>query len=262
MPPIHIPLWKSSPSRPDLTLYPADSAHPRGAVMVCPGGGYQSLSHHEGAEVAERLAEAGFDAAVLRYRLGPDHHHPAMIQDAQRGMRLMRQRPEIRAEKVAVLGFSAGGHLASSLAVHFDRWVSDEDDLSEAYPARPDAVVLCYPVIDMDGPYTHQGSREALLGQDASLELAETMSTYLQVSAATPPTFLWHTADDAVVPMQNSLIYATVCRNMGVSVELHVYESGEHGLGLAPGHGASVWFDACTEFLDRQFASSSAPPFS
>ncbi|MBB6431175.1 alpha/beta hydrolase [Algisphaera agarilytica] len=254
---IRIPLWHRESARPDLTLYPTESAEPRGAVMVCPGGGYQVLSDHEGWDVAERLAEAGFDAAVLRYRLGPHNHHPAMLHDAQRGLRLMRQRPEIRAEKIAVLGFSAGGHLASSLAVHAERWASDKDDLAGEVSARPDAAVLCYPVIDMAGAHTHEGSRNALLGEDADPAVAEMMSTHLQVNADTPPTFLWHTADDEPVPMQNSLMFATACREAGVPVELHVYESGVHGLGLAPGHPAGAWFDACTAFLDRQFPSQS-----
>ncbi|MEM9417914.1 MAG: alpha/beta hydrolase [Planctomycetota bacterium] len=257
MSPIRIPLWNGPANRPDLTLYPTDSTNPRGAVMVCPGGGYQVLSDHEGWDVAERLVEAGFDAAVLRYRLGPHNHHPAMIHDAQRGLRLMRQRSEIRSEQIAVLGFSAGGHLASSLAVHFDQWTCAEDDLAGEVSARPDAAVLGYPVIDMVGTHTHEGSRNALLGEGADVALSEIMSTHLQVTAETPPTFLWHTADDEPVPMQNSLMFAAACQEAGVPVELHVYESGVHGLGLAPDHAAGAWFEACTAFLDRQFASES-----
>jgi len=225
--------------------------------MVLPGGGYRQLAEYEGGVVAERLNAAGFDAAVLRYRLAPGHQHPAMIHDAQRGMRLMRQHPSIRASRFAVLGFSAGGHLASTLAVHHDRFAADHDDLVSQFTARPDAAVLCYPVIDMNAPNVHAGSRLHLLGEHPTTESIELLSTHKHVNAATPPTFLWHTADDGPVPVQNSLLFAAACREARVSTELHVYESGVHGLGLADDHAeAHAWFAACAAFLDRHLRAA------
>ncbi len=240
---------------PSLALYPCDAAQPRGGVMVLPGGAYHHLADHEGRPIAERLNDAGFDAAVLRYRLAPDHQHPDMINDAQRGMRLMRQHPAIRATRLAVLGFSAGGHLASTLAVHGERFASDRDDLTGRYAARPDAAVLCYPVIDMADLNTHSGSRLGLLGESPDAELVQTLSNHRQVDADTPPTFLWHTADDDAVPVHNSLMFAAACRQARVPVELHVYESGRHGLGLADDHPeAQAWWPACVSFLGRHLA--------
>lgn len=253
MPTERLALWRDQTDGPSLTLYPAEAKRPRGAVMVCPGGGYAHLADHEGPTIAERLNTAGFDAAVLRYRLGPEHRHPAMIHDAQRGLRLMRTHRSIRAGKIAVLGFSAGGHLASTLAVHHDTFTSDHDGSASSVSARPDAAVLCYPVIDVAGPENaHTGSRNNLLGPDADAALLEQMSTHRHVDARTPPTFLWHTADDPSVPMGNSLLFARACRAAGVPVELHVYESGRHGLGLAEGEpDVAGWWALCLAFLDR-----------
>lgn len=245
-------LWPDETIPATLTFFPTQRDVPRGAVMICPGGGYGHLADHEGQPIARRLAEAGFDAAVLRYRLAPHCRHPDMIHDAQRGMRLMRQHPAIRAEKIAVLGFSAGGHLASTLAVHHDRFVSDDDDLVSRHSARPDAAVLCYAVVDLGGPDTHVGSRIALLGDDADPRLTALLSTHRHVDEQTPPTFLWHTADDTAVPMQNSLQFASACRAAGVPVELHVYEAGSHGLGQAADlPDVRTWVDHAIHFLSR-----------
>ncbi|MEO0514175.1 MAG: alpha/beta hydrolase [Planctomycetota bacterium] len=253
-----LPLWPDAGGDaeiPSLSLFPCD-ATPRGGVMVLPGGGYHHLADHEGAVIAEQLNAAGFDAAVLRYRLAPDHQHPAMINDAQRGMRLMRQHPAIGATRLAVLGFSAGGDLASTLAVHGERFTTERDDLAGQYAARPDAVVLCYPVIDMADPYAHAGSRLGLLGESPDADLVQTLSNHRQVDANTPPTFLWHTAEDDAVPVHNSLMFAAACRDARVPVELHVYESGGHGLGLAADHAeAKAWWPACVSFLGRHLAA-------
>lgn len=254
MPEAILDLWTTSPGEgeaPSLTLYPTTQTPPRGGVMVLPGGGYQHLADHEGSSIAVRLNEAGFDAAVLRYRLAPHHRHPDMIHDAQRGMRMMRQHPAIRAEKIAVLGFSGGGHLASTLAVHAERFTAEADDLAGRVSARPDAAVLCYPVIDMAGPHSHSGSCDALLGPMPDAKLIQQLSNDQHVGGDTPPTFLWHTADDESVPIHNSLMFAAACREARVPVELHVYESGNHGLGLADDHPAKAWFPACVEFLAR-----------
>ncbi len=240
-----------------LTWFPAErpqqavgfTTAARGAVMVLPGGGYAHLAEHEGAPVAERLAEAGFDAAVLRYRLGnAGHRHPAMVQDAVLGLQKMCERFGGAGKvRTGVLGFSAGGHLASSLLVHGRRFAETQDK-----PCQPDAAVLCYPVIDLQGEtLVHQGSREQLLGPDPSAELKRLMSTHLHVDERSPPTFLWHTADDGPVPVAHSLRFAKACRAAGVATESHIYESGPHGLGLAEGTMAEGWFDLAVQFLHR-----------
>ncbi len=226
--------------------------------MVCPGGGYWGLADHEGDPIAQGLAAEGFDAAVLHYRLAPTHRHPQMLHDAQRGMRLMRQHAAIRAKKTAVLGFSAGGHLASTLAVYGGQFGCEQDDLAAEVEARPDAAVLCYPVIDLAGESAHVGSRTALLGPEADPEEVACLSNHNHVNENTPPTFLWHTADDDVVPLENSLMFARACRQAQVPVELHVYESGEHGLGLACDRSdVRQWFAACVAFLGRHLDDAS-----
>ena len=262
MAPAVLPLWPDGAQvpgrRPTLTLYPAPGAAGAATVLVLPGGGYERLGDHEGAPVALRLNEHGLHAAVLHYRLGPAHRHPAMLDDARRGVRLLRARAADRGlepAEVAVLGFSAGGHLASTLAVHPDLRPSPEDDLRHRHSARPDALVLCYPVIDLDGPWTHAGSRRALLGDDADEASAALLSTQRHVSPATPPTFLWHSADDDEVPVGNSLEFAGACRRHGVPIELHVYESAPHGLGLADDRpDVRTWMDHCVAFLRRHLS--------
>ncbi|MEM7625503.1 MAG: alpha/beta hydrolase [Planctomycetota bacterium] len=247
-----IDLWPDMAGGPGLKLYPTTDTKPRGGVMVCPGGGYGSHAPHEGEPVAERLNAAGFDAAVLTYRVAP-HRHPAMLHDARRGLRLMRQHPAIRSPKIAVLGFSAGGHLASTLTVHHGRFPSDIDEFAATVNGRPDAAILCYPVIDLvDNAIAHAGSRLNLLGPEPDADLLELLTTHRHVAADTPPTFLWHTAQDASVVCDNSLRFAEACRVAGVPVEMHIYEEGSHGIGLAEDHPeARGWFDACAGFLDR-----------
>ncbi|MEM6391901.1 MAG: alpha/beta hydrolase [Planctomycetota bacterium] len=245
-----LPLWPDTPG-PTLTLHPTTAAPPRGAVMVIPGSGYHQLAEHEGTPVAERLAQAGFDAAVLRHRVHPDRH-PAMIHDAQRGIRLMRCHSAIRAERYASLGFSAGGHLASTLAVHPERFVCPEDDLADAVPARPDAVVLAYPVIDLAGDAAHAGSRLGLLGDDPDPDDLALLCTHRHVQADTPPAFIWHGLLDCGVPPENALLYATACRRAGVPFDLHLYERADHGVGLAEQQPeVARWFDDCVLFLGR-----------
>ncbi len=250
-----IPLWPNRP-RPDLTVSLSETKDPIGGVLVCPGGGYQHLAvGHEGADMLAALSAAGFDAAMLRYRLGPHNHHPAMIHDAARGMRLFRQQLEQagRLKRVAVLGFSAGGHLAATLAVHHDSFPCDDDDLAGDVSARPDAAVLCYPVIDMAAESAHLGSIKNLLGERAEDEAQRAlMSPHRHVDAESPPTFLWHTVEDAAVAMEDSVTFATACRAHGVPFELHLYERGRHGLGLAPElPDVASWFGLATAFLQR-----------
>ncbi len=242
--------------------YLLDGDEPLPAVLVLPGGGYGSLAPHEGHDIALWLNREGFHAVVLNYRLGSaGHHHPATIHDAQRAMRLVRACAEewrIKPDAIAVLGFSAGGHLASTLTVHHAAFACEEDDLLGRFDARPDAAVLCYAVIDMAGVPSHGGSRSNLLGsrqEDAALR--ELLSTHRHVTAQTPPTFLWHTANDPSVPLPNAMQFAAACHGAGVPVELHVYERGPHGLGLAnrPDRACdpsiATWADLCTAFLRR-----------
>ena len=231
------------------------SRQPRPLVLVCPGGGYGHLAPHEGMPVAEAFNRHGFHAAVLDYSLAPDAQHPQMLNDVQRAIRLIRKLASDWGvtDKIAVLGFSAGGHLASSAATLFDQYTSERDDLAGAYSARPDAAVLCYAVLELlDPAFAHGGSRKNLLGAAADDDaLAEAMSTCRRVTPQTPPCFLWHTAEDPGVPVDNSLRFTAACRRHNVPVELHVYESGRHGVGLAPDLPARGWVDLAAAFLHR-----------
>jgi acetyl esterase/lipase len=264
IPPQIIPLWPQEPPgsapgdtfRPWLEPYLAPAGRStRGTVLVLPGGGYGGRAAHEAAVVARRFNAAGLHAAVLHYRVAPNRH-PAPLMDAARGLRLLRQRAaawSLDPGRIAVLGFSAGGHLAASLGTLHARYpFAAEDDLA-AVSNRPDALLLCYAVLS-SGICGHGGSFANLLGPRAGDPacLAE-LSLEKQVSADTPPTFLWHTSDDAAVPVQNSLLFATALREQGVPFELHVFPHGRHGLGLADQvPAAAVWPElACRWLLDR-----------
>lgn len=211
--------------KPSLAIYPA--AQPNGAaVLVCPGGGYVHLAaDHEGRQIAEWFNALGVTAFVLKYRLAPRYRHPAMIEDARRAMRIIRSRAKefgIDPARVGVMGFSAGGHLASTLSTHFQEG------------ERPDFAILCYPVISFTTRYTHSGSMRALLGDPPDPALAWELSNELRVTSQTPPTFLFHTNADTGVPAENSVLYYLALRRAGVPAELHIYQEGRHGVGLAP----------------------------
>ncbi len=218
---------------PWLEVYPAATAGPVGGVLICPGGGYGGRAEHEAGPIAAAYNAAGLAAAVVHYRVAPQRH-PAPLLDAARALRLLRLRAEeygLRADKIAVLGFSAGGHLAGSLGVHHHRFGVDQVDRTGC-SSRPDALILCYPVLT-SGAFTHRGSMLNLLGEAPAAELLDMMSLENQVDAQTPPTFLWHTADDGGVPVENSLGFAQALSRHRVPFELHVYPHGRHGLGLA-----------------------------
>lgn len=206
------------------------------AVIVCPGGGYNSLAEHEGIDYARWLNGQGLAAFVLRYRLGRDgYRHPSMWQDLTRAVRLVRARSKawkLDPHRLGVMGSSAGGHLAATVLTHFDSGDPRAEDLTERVSSRPDFGVLCYPVITMVGEFAHDGSRRNLLGETPHPQLAEYLSTERQVTPDTPPCFLWTTGNDPVVPAANTLLFAEALARRGVSVELHVYENGPHGLGL------------------------------
>lgn len=263
-----IALWPGQPTSPEplgqhatLTPYLLDGDAPRPVVLVLHGGGYWGLAPHEGEPIARRMNSAGFHAAVLRYRTAAaGHRHPAMLHDVQRAVRVLRDRAEswhIDPRGVAVLGFSAGGHLAASSATLHGQHTCADDDLAGRCSDRPDAAVLCYPVIDLAGVAAHSGSCRNLLGDPPAAGMPEQMSLHTRVDAHTPPTFLWHTAEDAGVPVENALLFAAACRAAGVPFELHVFERGRHGVGLADGNGCpdlpdvAPWADLCVAFLRR-----------
>lgn len=207
-----------------------------GCVLVCPGGGYQGLAPHEGVSIANFLNERNIAAAVLRYRLFPKYGHPAPLLDVSRALRTLRHRAgewRFDPHKIAVMGFSAGGHVASTLCTHFDTGDAGATDAIDRESSRPDLGVLCYPVITLRNPYTHAGSRRNLLGENPDPKLVELLSNDERVTKDTPPTFLFHTADDEAVPVENSMLYAAALRKHGVPFAMHLYEKGRHGVGLA-----------------------------
>ncbi len=223
---------------PSLTLYslPGGQAA-RSAVVVCPGGGYAALAmDHEGRQIAEWLNSLGIAAYILKYRLAPRYHHPAMIEDAQRALRYVRAHaPEwgIAPDRIGIWGFSAGGHLASTAATHLDAGNPSAADPIDRVSSRPDFAILAYPVITCSEWFRHQGSCKNLLGDNPDPKLADYLSNEKQVTAQTPPTFLFHTNDDEGVPAENSVAFYMALRKAGVPAELHIYQHGRHGVGLA-----------------------------
>jgi acetyl esterase/lipase len=234
--------------KPALTPWlPKPESRPSGlAVLVCPGGGYGALAmDHEGRQVAMWLNSQGIAAFVLKYRLGPRYRHPAPLQDAQQAMRLIRKRAaewKLDPNRVGVMGFSAGGHLSATLA-------------TQNLPGtRPDFAILGYPVITFTEEISaHKGSRRNLLDDSPDRKLVEELSAELRVSADTPPVFLFHTNEDAGVPPENSILFYMACRKYKVPVEMHIYEKGPHGVGLAPTDIAlSSWPARLSDWLRRR----------
>lgn len=224
---------------PEITVYPAPAGSTtRTAVVVFPGGGYVNLAmNHEGRDIASWLNARGVTAFVLKYRLAPRYRHPSMLQDAQRAVRTARSLAEklgYDQNRVGIWGFSAGGHLASTASTHFDAGNPSASDPIERHSSRPDFAVLCYPVISFDDAIAHSGSKRNLLGENPDPKLVENLSNEKQVTAQTPPTFLFHTGDDPGVPVENSIHYYLALRKHKVPAELHVYQHGRHGVGLAP----------------------------
>jgi len=229
------------------------SAAPHACVVVCPGGGYERRAPHEADPIALWLNAAGFSALVLHYRVAP-YRHPQPLKDAQRAIRLARVNAadwNIDPDRIAILGFSAGGHLAASTAVLWDRGDPSSPDFPARQSSRPDALVACYPVITF-GKERHNGSMVALLGRKPDKELRKLLSLQNGVTPETPPAFLWHTADDAGVPVANSLLFATALGRCKVPFELHVFPHGRHGLGLAEGDSVvGTWPGLCASWLRR-----------
>jgi acetyl esterase/lipase len=241
--------------KPSITVFPAPADKANGAaLMICPGGGYGGLAvDHEGKAIADWMNSVGVTAFVLRYRLGPRYHHPAPLQDVQRAIRIVRTRAaewKLDPKRIGVIGFSAGGHLASSVSTHFDAGDPAAQDPVDQQSCRPDFAILCYPVITMTEPWMHKGSKRNLLGEDPDPKLADSLSSDKQITAQTPPTFLFHTADDAGVPVENSVHYFLALRKAKVPAEMHLFEHGQHGVGLAPKDPAlSKWPAICEAWL-------------
>jgi acetyl esterase/lipase len=208
---------------------------------------------HEGHEVARWLTSRGIAGFIVKYRLGPRYHHPAMLQDALRAVRLVRSRAaefNIKPDRVGVMGFSAGGHLASSAATLFDLPEAKAADGLESVSSRPDFAVLAYPVILMGQEKAHKGSQDNLLGENPPAALVSRLSTEQQVTSRTPPTFLFQTDEDTGVPAENAVKFYLALRKAGVPAELHIYQKGVHGVGLDPAdREVSTWPDRLLGWL-------------
>ena len=239
--------------KPTITPFLPDPAIATGAaIVICPGGGYGGLASHEGKDYALWLNEHGVAGFVLKYRLGSaGYRHPIELGDAARAVRLVRARAadwKVDPKRIGIMGSSAGGHLASTLLTHFDAGKPDATDPIEKQSSRPDLGILCYAVISM-GENTHGGSRQNLLGNNPSPELIKLLSNELQVTPQTPPCFVWSTEEDGAVKVENSLEFAAALRRNHVPFDLHVYQKGGHGIGLAGGH---PWTKDCLYWLKVQ----------
>jgi acetyl esterase/lipase len=246
-------LWDKTPGAQGDT--PADipavqvflPAEPTGSsFVVCPGGGYGHLANHEGPVIGAWLAKNGVTAFVLRYRLGPKYHHPIQINDAQRALRLVRANAEkwkLDPKRIGIMGFSAGGHLASTASTHFDAGKPDAEDPIDRVSSRPDLTILIYPVISMTSK-GHAGSRNNLLGKDPDPALIELLSNENHVTDQTPPAFLVHSTQDKGVPVENSDMYAAALKAHNIPVEFIRGELGGHGFGLK-----DFWDSKCIAWL-------------
>jgi acetyl esterase/lipase len=257
-----IPLWEKNvphfdpqiaQESPHLIPYLLKKKQPKACIIVCPGGGYGGLAPHEDEPIARWLNFAGVSSFVLHYRVLP-YHHPAPLLDAQRAIRLVRSRAlefGVDPRRIGILGFSAGGHLASSAGTHYDTGSPQAEDPINRVGCRPDALVLCYPVITF-GDHRHDGSRTALLGERPTQEMIDLFSNEKQVTSDTPTSFLFHTANDEAVPVENSLLFAAALSRCQVPYDLHVFTDGPHGVGLAQGDPfLSPWTKLCETWLRK-----------
>ena len=251
-------LGTEAKDKPRVQVYHAKSSKAAvPAIVICPGGGYGHLAmDHEGHQIARWLNSLGITGVILEYRhRGKGYGHPAPLRDVQRALRLVRHQARewrIQANKVGVLGFSAGGHLAASASVHHDTGNPNPIDPIDRQTCRPDFSILCYAVIAFEQPFTHKGSQRNLLGKQPSKELTLKMSSDRQVTATTPPAFLWHTTADRVVPPENSVAYYLALRKHKIPCEMHLFEKGNHGIGLGKGKAAEQWSALCHRWLITQ----------
>ncbi|HEX8546928.1 MAG TPA: alpha/beta hydrolase [Cytophagaceae bacterium] len=246
--------------KPSITAYFAPKDKATGAaVIICPGGGYVTLAaSHEGDSVAQWFNKLGITAFVLRYRVGTWDHkkyqHPVPFMDATRAMRIVRSRAKewsINREKIGIMGFSAGGHLASTVATRFDGGNSKSKNSIDKQSSRPNFLVLVYPVITLNTKYAFRFGRGVLLGDNASQASIDSLSNETQVTSLTPPTFLMHSNDDGVYP-ENSVLFYMALREANVPAELHIYERGGHGYGLGRDPITSTWPDRLRDWLRNQ----------
>ena len=244
--------------KPTLTIYlPPNEKATGAAVVICPGGGYGHLAmDHEGHQIAQWLNSFGVAGFILKYRhrnSGAGYGHPAPLQDAQRAIRMVRsgaKKWSIDPARIGILGFSAGGHLASTAGTHFDNGKADAEDPVDRAGCRPDFMILIYPVISLAEWCAHAGSRQNLLGDKPESYLVENLSNEKQVTAETPPTFLVHTSEDEGVPAENSIYFYLALRKAKVPAEMHIYQKGRHGFGLGKEHGAvSSWPARCADWM-------------
>ena len=244
--------------KPSLTIYLPDKEKATGAaVVIFPGGGYGHLAmDHEGHQIAQWLNSIGVAGFIVKYRhrnSGAGYGHPAPIQDAQRAIRMVRSRAKewgVDPGRIGIIGFSAGGHLASTAGTHFNTRYSEPVDEIDRSSARPDFMILMYPVISFTEWYTHKGSMVNLLGKNPDKDLMESFSNEKQVTPETPPTFLVHADDDKVVPSENSVAFYLALRKAKVPAEMHIYEKGGHGFGPGVGKGAcSTWMALCANWM-------------
>ena len=239
-------LGDTDADRPTLTFFRAARQPNGSAVIIAPGGGYAALAmNHEGRYVAAWFNSMGVNAFVLKYRLGPRYHHPIELGDAQRAIRLVRARAAqfgVQPDRIGMMGFSAGGHLTATAGTHFDKGHSGAADPVDRASSRPDFLILAYPVISFDPAIAHAGSVRSLLGDNPDAALIQNLSDELQVTATTPPTFLFHTTADPTVPVENSVRFYLALRAAKIPAEMHLFENGPHGVGLALADPAlSLW---------------------
>jgi acetyl esterase/lipase len=242
--------------KPTLTVYlPPREKATGAAVVICPGGGYAGLAiDHEGHQVAQWLNSNGVAGFILKYRHhGTGYGHPAPLQDAQRAIRMVRSRAgewNVLPDRIGIMGFSAGGHLASTAGTHFDKGNAEAADPVDRVGCRPDFMILVYPVISFTEPFSHAGSRRNLLGTQPAPELVEDLSNEKQVTRETPPTFLLHTDEDKGVPAENSVYFYLALRRAKVPAEMHIYAKGPHGFGLGKkGEPVATWPDRCVDWM-------------
>jgi acetyl esterase/lipase len=262
--PTEIKLWEngapgSPPTKPqdEPVLYMKRSSSPATptAVIVVPGGGYAGLAmSYEGLDVGDWFNSFGVTAFVLKYRMhGTGHMHPVPMMDGQRAIRTVRARAaewHLDPSRIGVLGFSAGGHLASTLGTHFDKGATKRGDSIDRVSSRPDFLILCYPVISLVAPYAHHGSVENLLGKSPDSNLLYSLSNETQVSPQTPPTFIFQTSEDTGVPAENSVAFYLALHKAGVPAEMHIFQAGKHGVGLAKDvPGTNKWPELCHEWF-------------
>lgn len=248
-----MPLWREKktcagcddPFQPYLEIHTLDTEEPRGAVIVCPGGGYARRADHEAAVIAKRFNQLGFHAFVLHYRVAP-YRHPEPLHDAARAIRMVRagaEKWQVKPDKIAILGFSAGGHLTGSIGVHYPDVPADPD--FPGVSCRPDNLILCYAVLN-----NHVGSFVNLLSPDLSQPRIEYCRLNKFVTKETPPAFIWHTFEDASVPVANALDFAAALDHHKVPFELHVFPRGHHGIGLGEQFPeAAIWPELCGTWL-------------